>query len=134
MLLSNINSYCIYTCMQYVYTLQLQANLHNACAYMADTTLKQIISTYTYSVTKLYRDGGSTLSCACADIITSLVAIYFFWNKQYLPSKGIELWNLAQTWMSMENGSVNTLKFTIFKLCHFKAFDDYTTYVCYLHT
>ena len=57
-----------------MYTLQLHANLHNACAYIADTTLKQIISTYMYSITKPYRDGGSTLSCACADI-TSLVAI-----------------------------------------------------------
>ena len=27
--------------------------------------------------------------------------------------------------VNMENGSVITLNFIIFKLCHFKAFDDY---------
>ena len=27
----------------------------------------------------------------------------------------------------MGNGSINILKFVIFKLCHFKAFDDYIT-------
>ena len=32
-----------------------------------------------------------------------------FWNRQFLPSKGIESWNLAQTQMDMENGSVNNL-------------------------
>ena len=59
-----------------------------------------------------------------------------FWNKQYLPSKGIELWNLVQIQVNMKNGSINNniiLKFVIcyhFQLCHFKAFDDYVT----LHT
>ena len=49
-------------------------------------------------------------------IITSLYSSNsFFWNKQYLPSKGmcIELWNLAQTEkINMEIGSVkfNTLE------------------------
>ena len=36
-----------------------------------------------------------------------------FWNKQYLPNKGIELWNLVQTQVNMENGFVNILKFVI---------------------
>ena len=56
-------------------------------------------------------------------LITSLVAI---WNNQYLPSKSIELWNLAQTQVNMEkfNGAVNIFSLSIFKLCHFKAFDN----------
>ena len=36
-----------------------------------------------------------------------------FWNNQYLPSKGIESWNLALTQVNMENGSVNILKFVV---------------------
>ena len=47
---------------------------------------------------------------------------FLFWN-----SKGIKSWNLSQIQVNMER---NILKFVIrfiFKLCHFKAFDDYVT-------
>ena len=27
-----------------------------------------------------------------------------FWNKQYFPSKGIESWNVARTWVNIEIG------------------------------
>ena len=43
-----------------------------------------------------------------------------FWN-----SKGIELCNLAQIQVNMEDGFFNLSSVFVFKLCHFKAFDDY---------
>ena len=53
-------------------------------------------------------------------VITSLVANLLSEKKQYLPSKSIELWNLAQTQVNME-----FCKY--FKVGHLLSFSSYAT-------